>query len=75
MTLPTSASRPSTPPAGVVASRTAAGKHVLVVDAYGALASRPNYKKSLMFNEFHPSDAGYALIAGRWYQALGPFLR
>lgn len=48
--------------------------HVLLVDAYAALASDAGYKRTLMFNEFHPNDAGYARIADRWYEALGPFL-
>jgi lysophospholipase L1-like esterase len=59
----------------VVAARVAAGKHVLLVDAYAALASRADFKSALMFNQFHPNDAGYALIAARWYEALQPYLR
>jgi lysophospholipase L1-like esterase len=59
----------------VIAARAAAGKHVLLIDAYAALASRADYKTSLMFNQFHPNDAGYALIAARWYEAVRPYLR
>jgi lysophospholipase L1-like esterase len=59
----------------VVEARVRAGRHVLLIDAYAALATRPDYKRTLMFNEFHPNDAGYALIADRWYQAVIPFLR
>jgi lysophospholipase L1-like esterase len=58
----------------VVEARARAGRHVVLVDAYAALASHPDYKKTLLFNEFHPNDAGYALIAERWYQAVAPFL-
>jgi len=57
----------------VIAAR--ASGHLLLVDAYAALAAQANYKSTLMFDEFHPNDAGYARIADRWYQALGPFLR
>jgi lysophospholipase L1-like esterase len=59
----------------VVDARVRAGHHLLLVDAYAALAAHADYKKALMFNEFHPNDAGYALIADRWYDAVGPFLR
>jgi lysophospholipase L1-like esterase len=58
----------------VVKARAEAGKHVVLVDAYAALTAHPNYKSTLMFNQFHPNDAGYALIAERWYAALGPVL-
>jgi lysophospholipase L1-like esterase len=59
----------------MIEARARAGRHVLLIDAYAALASRADYKKALMFNEFHPNDDGYALIADRWYQAVAPFLR
>jgi lysophospholipase L1-like esterase len=59
----------------VIKARADAGKHLLLVDAYGALTSHANYKSMLMFNEFHPNDAGYALIAERWYAALRGSLR
>jgi lysophospholipase L1-like esterase len=58
----------------VVAARAAMGRHVVLVDAYGALAARADYKKALMFNQFHPNDAGYALIADRWYAAVKGYL-
>jgi lysophospholipase L1-like esterase len=61
--------------APMVGARVREGRHVLLIDAYAALAAHPDYKKTLMFNEFHPNDAGYALIADRWYDALTPFLR
>jgi lysophospholipase L1-like esterase len=59
----------------VIAMRLAAGKHVALIDAYAALASHADFKTALMFNQFHPNDAGYALIAARWYEALRPYLR
>jgi lysophospholipase L1-like esterase len=59
----------------VVDGRVQAGRHVRLVDAYAALAAHADYRKTLMFNEFHPNDAGYALIADRWYDGLAAFLR
>ena len=59
----------------VVDGRAQAGRHVRLVDAYTALTAHADYKKTLMFNEFHPNDAGYALIADRWYDAVAPFLQ
>jgi lysophospholipase L1-like esterase len=59
----------------VIEARVRAGRHVQLVDAYQALAGQASYRTTLMFNEFHPNDAGYARIADRWYEALQPFLR
>jgi lysophospholipase L1-like esterase len=47
----------------LVAARAQAGRHVVAVDAYHAFTAHPDFKKGLMFNQFHPNQAGYALLA------------
>jgi lysophospholipase L1-like esterase len=59
----------------LVAARASAGKHVLLVDMYGAFTRDANYKTSLLADNLHPSSAGYTRMAQTWYEALSSVLR
>ena len=48
---------------GLVQTRAAAGKHIVVVDMYTAFTSNTSYKTALVSDELHPKDAGYAVMA------------
>ncbi|HEX6275616.1 MAG TPA: SGNH/GDSL hydrolase family protein [Polyangiaceae bacterium] len=60
---------------GLVATRAAAGRHVVSVDMYGAFTRDANYKTALLADDLHPSSAGYARMAETWYAAIGSLLR
>ncbi len=49
----------------VVASRSAAGRHVHVVDLHSALG-----RADLSGDGIHPTNGGYAKMAARWYSAI-----
>jgi lysophospholipase L1-like esterase len=55
---------------GLVGSRTAAGRHILLVDMYAAMTANPSYKTALMHDGLHPNDAGYVVMAQTWYAAI-----
>lgn len=59
----------------LVAARAAAGKHVVLVDMYGAFTKDPSFKTKLLANGLHPTDAGYAAMAQVWWTAIGGLLR
>ena len=59
---------------GLVKTRADAGKHVTIVDMYGAFTKNANYKTELMTDKLHPKDAGYAVMAGVWWDAVGKLL-
>ena len=59
----------------LVGTRAAAGKHVILVDMYGAFTANVAYKTALMSDGLHPKDAGYLVMADVWYQAIGALLR
>ncbi len=59
----------------LVAERTAMGRHLILIDMYGAFERDANYKTSLMADGLHPNDAGYARMAETWYEAIEPYLR
>ena len=59
---------------GLVKTRTDAGKHVIMVDMYGAFTKNPNYKTELMTDKLHPKDAGYVVMASTWWDAIGKLL-
>lgn len=61
--------------AKLVDERARAGKHVRLVNMYGAFTSKPNYEAELLFDGLHPNDAGYEVIAKVWYDALADILR
>ena len=53
----------------------AAGRHVAVVDMYTPFVQTPDYQNALLFDRLHPNDAGYAVMAGVWYEAIRALLR
>lgn len=57
----------------LVATRSAAGKHVTLVDMYAAFGSGnvPSY----LSDNLHPDDAGYKVMADTWFGSMGPLLR
>ncbi len=59
----------------LVAARVDAGKHIQLVDMYGAFIKSSNYKDALLFDGLHPNDAGYAVMADVWYDAISEYLR
>jgi hypothetical protein len=59
----------------VVKTRTDAGKHVVIVDMYGAFTSTPNFSTVLLADRLHPTPAGFTVMANTWYAAIGPLLR
>jgi lysophospholipase L1-like esterase len=58
----------------LVSERVVAGKHLLLVDMYSAFTSNPSYKEDLLFDGLHPNDAGYAVMADVWYEAINEYL-
>lgn len=60
---------------GLVSQRAAAGKHIIVVDAFGPFVANPRYQTELMKDIVHPNAAGYVLLGNIWYGAIGPLLR
>ena len=59
----------------LVRPRESAGKHILLVDMYSPFVADPSFKTSLLADQWHPNPAGYAVMAGVWYQAIQSFLR
>jgi lysophospholipase L1-like esterase len=52
----------------------AARRHVAVVDMYTPFVQTPDYQNALLFDRLHPNDAGYAVMAGVWYEAIRTLL-
>jgi lysophospholipase L1-like esterase len=52
----------------------AAGRHVAVVDMYTPFVQTPDYQNALLFDRLHPNDAGYAVMARVWYDAIRALL-
>ena len=52
----------------------AAGRHVAVVDLYTPFVETPDYQNALLSDRLHPNDAGYAVMAGVWYEAIRALL-
>jgi len=59
---------------GLVATRVAAGKHVMLVDNYAAFVRDSNFRTTLMIDNLHPNDAGYARLGQTFYDAIAPLL-
>jgi len=59
---------------GVVQTRAAGGKHVVVVDMFAPFTADPNYKTTLMNDYLHPNDAGYVVMDDVWYAAVQSYL-
>ena len=60
---------------GLVNTRVDAGKHVAMVDMYGAFVANPNFSMAYLADRLHPTAAGFGVMADVWYAAIGPFLR
>ena len=58
-----------------MATRIAAGKHVVVVDMYAAFTANPNYKVAYMADHLHPNGPGYTVMANVWWDAISPVLK
>jgi lysophospholipase L1-like esterase len=58
----------------LVKARADAGKHIVLVDMYGAYTANPNYKTELMDDELHPKDAGFVVMANVWWEEIGSLL-
>jgi lysophospholipase L1-like esterase len=58
----------------LIAQRATAGKHVQLVNMYGAFTAHADYKTSLMTDDLHPNTAGYALLGMTWYQTVAGLL-
>ena len=59
---------------GLVQTRVAAGKHIVMVDMYAAFTANANYMTALMSDDLHPNDAGYMVMAQTWYAAIRNYL-
>jgi lysophospholipase L1-like esterase len=59
---------------GLVSTRAAAGKHVILVDNYAAFVRDSNFRTALMIDNLHPNDAGYARLGQTFYDAIAPLL-
>ena len=59
---------------GLVATRAAAGKHVVFVDNYAAFIRDTNFRTSLMVDNLHPNAAGYDLLGRTFYDAIAALL-
>jgi lysophospholipase L1-like esterase len=59
---------------GLVATRAAAGKHVVFVDTYAAFVKDASYRTSLMVDNLHPNEAGYAVLGRSFYGAVSAVL-
>ncbi len=55
---------------GVVQQRTAAGKHVALVDMYTGFTA----STMLGSDNIHPNSTGYKFMADHWYSVIGPLL-
>jgi len=60
--------------AAVVQSRVGTGKHIAMVDMYGALTQKADYRTSLMSDFLHPNDAGYVIMGDVWFAAIQSYL-
>jgi lysophospholipase L1-like esterase len=59
----------------LVSARANSGKHIVIVDMYGAIVANAAYKTALLANSLHPTDAGFVTIAGVWDAAIARFFR
>lgn len=58
----------------LVNSRAASGKHVALVDIHAAFVKDPSFKSSLMADNLHPNETGYAVLGRSFYTAISGFL-
>jgi len=55
---------------GLVATRAAAGKHVVFVDNNAAFVQDSSWASTLMADNLHPNEAGYAVLGRAFYGAI-----
>lgn len=58
----------------LVKERADKGKHVVLVDMYGAFTKNPDYKTAYMNDNLHPNVAGLVVMAETWWSAVGALL-
>lgn len=58
----------------LVATRVAAGRHLVLLDMYEAFTRDADYKNALLIDNLHPNEAGYARMAETWYAELEKYL-
>jgi lysophospholipase L1-like esterase len=58
----------------LVDERAAQGDHVALVDMYTPFVNNPNFATALLNDIVHPNNAGYAVMAETWYEAIEAFL-
>jgi hypothetical protein len=58
----------------LVSARAATGKHIALVDMYGAMTAVADYKTALLADMLHPNATGYSTMSDVWYAALSPML-
>lgn len=59
----------------LVQDRMAAGQHLALVDMYDSFVSRSaNFKSDFLQDDLHPSNAGFSVMSGTWYEAIGHLL-
>jgi lysophospholipase L1-like esterase len=58
----------------LVAERVALGRHIEMVDMYGAFVEAPDYKTAYMNDTLHPRDEGYVIMANVWYDQIRDLL-
>jgi len=58
----------------LVSARTAAGKHVVLLDNYAAFTKDPSYRTKLMSDYLHPNDAGYVVLGRAMFEAIRALL-
>jgi lysophospholipase L1-like esterase len=59
----------------VVKTRADAGKHVVLVDMYGAFTADKSYKSRLLYDRLHPNIAGFEKMADTWNTVLHDLVR
>jgi lysophospholipase L1-like esterase len=59
---------------GLVATRAAAGKHVVFLDNHAAFIRDTNFRTTLMVDNLHPNAAGYAVLGQSFYGAISAVL-
>jgi lysophospholipase L1-like esterase len=60
---------------GLVQARASAGKHIIMVDMYGALTANASYRTAWLDDNLHPNDAGYGVMGQTWYAGIKSYLR
>lgn len=60
----------------LVEERSAKGRHIVLVDMQEAFTRlSPDWKTAFLTDDLHPNDAGFAVMSGYWYEAIGHLLR